>query len=253
MRRLLLALTVPLIGAGATLAPLGDGSHLLARFARLRVSDIEVRGTHYLDPEVIRRLVPAYQDKRGGARALEGRVRTHRLIEDAAVQSLPGDIVEIVVRERRPVALVANPDLLNPVDPGGEYLPLDPAVHRLDLPILRPMREQSGTLTISEHQQIQTMAGEMHRLGQLHPDFARSVSEVVWTPRGTLTAHFSGSEAVLHFQPPLSVRRLREGLAVLADALPRAPERGITVADLRFADQVVVRYASAAGPADRRP
>lgn len=249
--RKLLALTVPLMLAGATLASLGDGPDILARLARFRVSAVEVRGARYLDPEEIRQWIPAYQDERGGARSLEERIRAHWLVEDAAVQSLPGDTVEIVIRERPPVGLVATP-ALNPVDPGGDHLPLDPALHQLDLPILRPMTQQSGTLTLPEQQQIQAMAGEVHRLGELHPDFARSVSEVVWTPQSTLTARFSGTEAVLHFQPPLSVRRLREGLAALADALSRAPERAVTVADLRFADQVVVRYASPARPLDGR-
>lgn len=250
MRRLL-ALTVPLMLAAATLAALGDGPDILTRFARLRVSAVEVRGVRYLDSEEIRQWIPVYEDERGGARSLEGRLRTHRLIEEATVRTLPGDTVEIVIRERRPVALVATP-ALNPVDPGGEYIPLDPALHRLDLPILRPMEAQIGTLTITEHQQIQTMAAEVHRLGELHPDFAHSVSEIAWAPQGTLTARFSETEAVLHFEPPLSVRRLREGIAALADAVSRAPDRTVTVADLRFRDQVVVRHVSAAGPDNGR-
>lgn len=249
--RKFLALTVPLMLAAATVAALGDGPDILARFARFRVSAVEVRGVRYLDSEEIRQWIPVYEDERGGARSLEGRLRTHRLIEEATVRTLPGDTVEIVIRERRPVALVATP-ALNPVDPGGEYIPLDPALHRLDLPILRPMEAQAGTLAVTEHQQIQAMAAEVHRLGELHPDFAHSVSEIAWTAQGTLTARFSETEAVLHFEPPLSVRRLRQGIAALADAVARAPDRTVTVADLRFHDQVVVRHASAAGPDNGR-
>ena len=249
--RKMLALAVPLMLSAATLAALGDGPDILARFARFHVSAVEVRGTRYLDPEEIRQWIPVYQDERGGARSLEGRLRTHRLIEEATVRILPGDTAEIVIQERRPVALVATP-ALNPVDPGGEYVPIDPALHRLDLPILRPMEPRTGTLTIPEHQQIQTMAAEVHRLGELHPDFAHSVSEIAWTPQGTLTARFSETEALLHFEPPLSVRRLREGLAALADAVSRASEDAVTVADLRFRDQVVVRQASPGGPGNGR-
>ncbi len=249
--RKVFALTVPLLLAAGTLAALGDGPDILARFARFHVSTVEVRGVRYLDPEGIRQWVPVYEDERGGARSLEGRLRTHRLIEEATVRTLPGDTVVIVIRERRPVALVATP-ALNPVDPGGEYIPIDPALHRLDLPILRPMEPQTGTLTVTEHQQIRAMAAEVHRLGELHPDFARSVSEIAWTPEGALTARFSETAAVLHFQPPLSARRLREGIAALADAVARAPDRTVTVADLRFRDQVVVRHASAVGPGDGR-
>ena len=245
--RKLAALTVPLMLAAATLASRGDGPDILARFARFRVSAVEVRGVRYLDAEEIRRWIPVYQDDLGGARSLQKRLRTHSLVADATVLVLPGDTVEIVIREREPVALVATP-ALNPVDPMGEHIPIDPVFHRLDLPILRPIERQVGTLTIPEQQQIQAMAAEVHRLGELHPDFARSVSEVAWTPQGTLAARFSRTEAVLHFAPPLTVRRLRQGLAALADAVSRAPEGRVTVADLRFQDQVVVRHASPAEP-----
>ena len=250
--RKLFALTVPLMLAAGTVAALGDGPDLLARFARFRVSTLEIRGVRYVGAQEIRDLIPVYEDERGGALALEGRLRTHVLIEDAEVRSLPGDRVEIVIRERRPVALVATP-ALDPVDLNGAYLPLDPVVHRLDLPILRPMPGRAGPPAITEHRRIRTMAREVHRLGEAHPDFARSVSEVAWTSHGTLTARFSETEAVLHFQPPLSARRLRQGLAALADALPRAPQRALTVADLRFQDQVVVRHASPGGPGFGRP
>ena len=151
-----------------------------------------------------------------------------------------------MVRERQPVALVATP-ALDPVDRRGQYLPIDPALHRLDLPILRPTEARPGTLTLSRHQQIQAMAEELHRLGELSPDFARSVSELVWTSRETLVARFSEIRAEVQFEPPLGARRLRQGLAALTDAVSRAPQRVLTVADLRFQDQVVVKHS----PLDR--
>ena len=244
--RKLMALTVPLMLAAGTLAAFGDGPDILARFARFRVSAVEVRGTRYIDAEEVRQWIPAYQDERGGARALERRLRTHILVEEATVRSLPGDTVEIMVQERQPVALVATP-ALDPVDRSGQYLPIDPALHRLDLPILRPTAARPGTLTLSRHQQIQAMAGELHRLGELSPDFARSVSELVWVSRETLIARFSEIRAEVRFEPPLGPRRLRQGLAALTDAVSRAPQRVRTVADLRFQDQVVVKHS----PLDR--
>lgn len=241
MRKVLLALIVPLMLAAGTLAAFGDAPDILARFERLYVSAVDVRGTRYIDADEVRRLVPAYQDERGGGRALERRLRTHILVEEATVRSLPGDTLEIVIRERRPVALVATP-ALEPVDGRGEYLPIDPALHRLDLPLLRPTQGVPGILMRSEHQQIQTMAGELERLGAVNPDFAHSVSELVWESRETVAARFSQVPAELRFEPPLAAHRLRQGLAALTDALSRAPRRTLTDADLRFEDQVVVRH-----------
>ena len=246
-----LALTVPLMLAAGTIAAFGDGPDILARFARLRVSAVEVRGTRYIDAEEVRQLVPAYQDERGGGRSLERRLRTHILVEEATVRSLPGDTLEIEIRERQPVALVATP-ALEPVDASGEYLPIDPAVHRLDLPILRPSMGQPGVLMRSEHQQIQTMAAELGRLRELDPDFARSISELLWESRETIAARLSELPAEVRFEPPLGARRLRQGLAARTDALSRAPARAYTVADLRFEDQVVVRQAPVRGPRSGR-
>ena len=244
--RKLSTLIVPLMLAAGTLAAFGDAPDILARFTRFRVSSVNVQGTRYIDPEEVHQWVPAYQDERGGARALERRLRTHILVEDATVRSLPGDIVEIVIEERQPVALVATP-ALEPVDGSGEYLPIDPAVHRLDLPILRPTEGPASTLALSQHQQIQIMAGELRRLGERNPDFTRSVSELIWASRESITARFSEFQAELRFESPLDDRRLRQGLAALTDAVSRAPARVLTVADLRFEDQVVVKHTPLRG------
>ena len=59
--------------------------------------------------------------------------------------------------------------------------------------------------------------------------------------RVTAMAVVSG-DLLFRFRPPLSHRRLRDGLTVLEDAVLRQPDRRAAVLDLRFEDQIVVRY-----------
>jgi hypothetical protein len=82
---------------------------------------------------------------------------------------------------------------------------------------------------------------EADRLAADDPTFLAAVSEMAIDDRGDATAAVSG-DLLLRFRPPLSHRRLRDGLAVVEDAILRRPDRRAAVLDLRFEDQVVVGY-----------
>jgi hypothetical protein len=117
-------------------------------------------------------------------------------------------------------------------------LPLDPVEHRLDLPVL--IREGGGAALSPS--QLRILAMEVDRLAEDDPTFLAAVSEMAIDDRGDATATMSG-DLLLRFRPPLSHRRLRDGLTVLEDAVLRNPDRAAAVLDLRFEDQVVVGYA----------
>jgi len=143
----------------------------------------------------------------------------------------------LTIEERTPVGFVAGP-VLEPVDRDGQILPLDPVEHRLDLPVL--IRAGGGAaLTPSE---LRILAREVDRLAADDPTFLAAVSEMAIDERGDATALLSG-DLLLRFRPPLSHRRLRDGLTVLEDADLRHPDQTASVLDLRFEDQVVVGYA----------
>ena len=71
--------------------------------------------------------------------------------------------------------------------------------------------------------------------------FLQRVSEVTWADEYALRVRWSEPSVEFLLPPDTPSWRLREGLAVLADALARAPDRSPRVIDLRFVDQVVVR------------
>ena len=210
----------------------------LAELEFFRARDYKVYGARLLKEEqvlaaaAISPFVSVFDD----LTSIELRLEQHPLIRRARVTAeLPGTLV-LTIEERTPVGFVAGP-VLEPVDRDGQILPLDPVEHRLDLPVL--MRAGGGAaLTPSE---LRILAREVDRLAADDPTFLAAVSEMAIDERGDATALLSG-ELLLRFRPPLSHRRLRDGLTVLEDADLRHPDQTASVLDLRFEDQVVVGY-----------
>ncbi len=238
MRKLLRGALWGLVAGGVALATdwLPDA---LAELEFFRARDYKVSGTRLLKEQqvlaaaAISPFVSVFDD----LTSIEMRLEKHPMIRHARVTAeLPGTLV-VTIEERIPVGFVAGP-VLEPVDRDGQVLPLNPVEHRLDLPVL-VRAEGRGTLSPS---QLRVLAMEVDRLGADDPTFLAAVSEMTIDEKGDATAALGG-ELLLRFRPPLSNRRLREGLTVLEDAIRRHPDRTAAVLDLRFEDLVVVGYA----------
>ncbi len=238
MRKLLRVVVWGLVAGGVALAAdwLPDA---LAELEFFRARDYRVAGARLLQEQqvlavaAISPFVSVFDD----LTSIEMRLEKHPLIRRARVTTeLPGTLV-VTIEERTPVGFVAGP-VLEPVDRDGQVLPLDPVEHRLDLPVL--IREGGGAALSPS--QLRILAMEVDRLAQDDPTFLAAVSEMAIDHRGDATATMSG-DLLLRFRPPLSHRRLRDGLTVLEDAVLRNPDRVAAVLDLRFEDQVVVGYA----------
>jgi hypothetical protein len=112
----------------------------------------------------------------------------------------------------------------------------------MDLPLLRADRGFDD-LSVS---QLRILAMEVERLTADDPSFMASVSEIALDDKGDATAVLEG-DVRLRFRPPLSHRRLRDGLTALDDASRRRPGQQTAIVDLRYADQVVVSYQGRSG------
>lgn len=218
-----------------------------------RVKDVALEGARYVSAgDVTRalRLSPTASVWDDLA-PLEARLGGHPLVRSARIRRrLPSTLV-VRIDEREPVALLATPTL-EPVDARGRTLPLDPARHRLDLPLLvvpdRVPEEEGGVGARAGEAQrvsrpVRVLAGEVARLAEAEPSFLGMVSELTWVRADEATARWGDPGVLIRFRPPLSPRRVREAMSVLGDATARRPERSVELVDLRWADQVVVRYA----------
>jgi len=207
-----------------------------------RITDVEISGLESVERgEVLELLALTYETSVwGDLDAWEDRLAGHPLLEEARVRRrIPGTLVVDVV-ERRPVALAPTPTL-EPVDRKGVLLPLDPAERRMDLPIL-DVRElpAPGARLLPTRDRV--LAGEVARLLEADTSFQQMVSEVAWGgDQNTLVVRWSEPPVEFLVASGTPGSRLREGLAVLSDALARDTGSSPAVIDLRYADQVVVR------------
>ena len=237
MRKLLRVTLWGLVAGGVALAAdwLPDA---LAELEFFQARDYRVSGIRLLQRQQVlaTAAISPFASVFDDLTSIELRLERHPLIRHARLTAeLPGTLV-IAIEERTPVGFVAGP-VLEPVDRDGQVLPLDPVEHHLDLPIL--IRAGGGGALSPT--QLRILAMEADRLAADDPTFLAAVSEMAIDDRGDATAAVSG-DLLLRFRPPLSHRRLRDGLAVVEDAILRRPDRRAAVLDLRFEDQVVVGY-----------
>lgn len=216
----------------------------LAELETFRAKEFQVVGARVLDEEHVLRTasIPSWVSVFDDMGPWEARLEADPLIREAHItRDLPATLV-VHIEERVPVAFVATP-LLVPVDRDGRVLPLDPGEHELDLPLLRAGGPDGSALSAP---QVRILVREVERLTADDPSFMAAVSEITLDDKGDCTVIAWGGTRLL-FRPPLSHRRLRDGLLALEDANRRRPELRTTVVDLRYEDQVVVSYEQRRG------
>lgn len=215
----------------------------LAHVERFHVREVALEGNRYLDLDAAVAHVGVHPGLSiwDDLEPVAARLRAHPLVLEARVRRrLPSTLV-LVVEEREPIGLLPTP-VLTPVDREGRLLPIDPTRHSMDLPLLQARVQEGDGDELLSPTQLRTLAREVSRLEALEPGTAMSLSEAALDQWGDVTLRLGDPEVEIRYRPPLSPARLREGLQVLDDARDRAPDRAPRAVDLRFEDQVVVRY-----------
>lgn len=213
----------------------------LSRMRTFRVDEVEVRGTRFLTrEEVVARLGVTPESSVWTSKDVwRERLLSDPLVRDVVItRKVPNGLLVTVV-ERQPIALAPTP-VLEPVDAEGRRLPLDPAKHRLDLPVIATDRMPPDDAQRFP-EDVRVLAAELEHLMSADTAFLQMVSSVRWGDDETVVARWT--EPRVEFLLPLgaSPARLREGLSALANAMSRSPGDPPEAVDLRFADQVVVR------------
>lgn len=226
---------------------------VLAQVEWFRVTGVTVDGTVHLTSDDVVEVARVASDHNlwDDVAPVKSRIEGHPLVKSVRIKRrLPGTLM-VELEERAPVALIAAP-VLTPVDSEGRLLPIDPAHHRLDLPLIsarKYVERGAGGASIASPgmsltpTEIRVLALELERLGELDPDLLASVSDVAMDAHGEVALRFGQPRMSLRYRPPLTPRRLQQGLAVLNDALDRDSEMYPETLDLRFVDQVVVKFS----------
>ena len=129
--------------------------------------------------------------------------------------------------------------IVSAVDRKGTLLPLDPGKPVLDLPLLTVAEADTASAW-----RISVLAGEMARVAEMAPDVFAVISEARHE-RDFVMLRLGESGIRLRYRPPISERRLRDGVVAMNDAIARFEGQKLREVDLRYEDQVVVRVAGA--------
>jgi hypothetical protein len=236
-----MAILLTTAGLGAVAIWGGPTLESIRAWDTFRVSDVQVKGIHYLTEEAVVELLDLTPETSvwSDTEVWTERVLAHPLVHTAKVRRRLPDGLTVELTEREPIALAPTPTL-EPIDAEGYRLPLDPAAYRLDLPVIYTSRRPpEGARLVPED--VRRLADEVRHLMASDTAFLQRVSSVAWTDRGSIIV--SWTEPPVDFLMPTHApaARLREGLGALADAASKTPDRMPTTVDLRFEDQVVVR------------
>lgn len=224
--------------AGATGAVLA-APRVLPALPGFEVQRVEVTGTRLLPPDEvvrssgIRQGQSVWEDEARWEEALE----QHAVIESARVSRRLPRTLRVEVREKQPVAYLAE-EVLTPVTSSGERLPVDPTRAAVDLPIARGA--EGNTVPPA-------LLAEAERLGRMAPELLAEVSEIRARDGEGRILLLRHRQADIVIPVGTSADRFLELRAVLADIDARRGEEasaGVARLDLRFADQIVVRLPS---------
>jgi hypothetical protein len=227
----------------------------LSRVDAFRIREIRLEGNRFLTSEEAAKAlgISPTASVWDDLDPFEERLAGHPLVERVrAKRRFPRTLV-LEVAETQPVALAPSPTLV-PVDASGRILPIDPARHPLDLPIIG-VEERGGEGGPSAAER-RLLAEEIAHLGEWDPELLARISEVALDRKGDVWARLWLRErqgeiwdlpVTVRFHPNLPSRRLEEGLRVLGDAMTRFEGAVVAGLDLRYEDQVVVRLERARG------
>jgi cell division septal protein FtsQ len=213
---------------------------LLSALPAFQVRQVTVVGTHYVPPDEVTRLIALAPDASVWDRVdvLEARIRTHPMIREATVRREGLHGLSVAVIEKRPVALVATPEL-RAVNGDGRVLPIEPSEAALSLPVISGITDVEDDLVLDDG--TRELAGVLERLDRADADFVSIVSEASLAPDGgyrflMLPVADAGSVFLPAGDPVGALHRVSLALGQLDD--PR-----VWRADARYDRQVVITRA----------
>lgn len=210
--------------------------------AFFRVRAVEVRGTHYLQPnEIVARLqIDTLRSLWDDVDPLEARIRRHPQVSGVNIsRKMPGTLV-VTIQENLPVALIQTRAGLLPFDSMGKQLPIDPSRSALDLPIVAT--DDPVLLKL-----VGNIRGALPKLFARLEEVRRSGREEILLTLSRSASEDSVADGAVQNNHTLRVR-VPVGLSVerLADIFPVESDlarRQVPVEelDLRYRDQVIAR------------
>jgi cell division protein FtsQ len=227
------------------------GPLALRRVPLFAVKHVEVAGARLLAPHEVLAAsgIRAGQSVWDDPAAWERGIARDPVVQSARVERQLPSGLRIVVVEKRPAALVEQGALL-PATADGEVLPVDPARVPVDVPLLRASASTDARRMI-RIPATRALLAETGRLSEMDPALMARVSEVrPGAAPGELLLALAQPRAEVRVPAGAPGSALRRLDAALEDVRRRAgtQQSSPVHVDLRFEDQVVVRFGAAPAP-----
>lgn len=236
--------TVAAAVGGCMVAGAVWGPSTLRRVDWFDVRSVEISGTRLLAPHEVLAVagVAEGQSLWEDPEIWERPLREHGGIATVRIsRRIPGTL-RIRIQEKQPVAYVES-GTLRLATAAGELLPVDPGRRPMDLPIVRADWSDSAQAIVARR--LLDLAG---RLEAMDPALLAEVSEIRATRTGAPGAVLTHRIGEIVISEATDAVRLAELRAVISDLETRAAASGRATraarVDLRYDDQVVVRFPS---------
>jgi cell division protein FtsQ len=211
---------------------------------RLKVNRVELRGHHFLSEGEVRELLgPAVGENilTLNIQGLEARLTASPWVAGAVIRRTLPDTLQVVIRERQPLAL-AEMDQLYLMDAEGLLIDIyGPRTASFDLPIVRGL---VGLPEEARRERARLAGALLADLDHLIDE----VSEVQVDDSGDLRVVLKGAGEVLRLAAPPYRPRLTAFLKLRQDLHERCPRAEYF--DLRFRDRIIAKEAVIQGAAN---
>ena len=240
-----------------TVVCFGGGGWLLtqqvADAESLRIDRIVVRGNDRLSAAEALALVQGLKGSHVLAVDLDAwreRLLASPWVEDASLRRVLPSSVEIVLRERHPMAIARIADRLFLVDPVGRLIDeYGPSYAQLDLPIVDGLAgPPTGDAVVDEGRAL--LAARLIVALRRHPELYARVSQIDVRNARDAVVLLEGDRARLRLGDDQFVERLQSYVELAPALRDRVPE--IDYVDMRFESRVYVRPGGAGRPGSPR-
>lgn len=243
----------------AAVAIVGGGGFYAVRIAAhtsaLQVSTIRVKGNRHLAQGEVMALLEGLRGQHILLTDLDSwrrRLLGSPWIEDAGLRRVLPSTVEVVIRERQPMAIARLNGSLYLVDEQGLVIDdYSPNYAQLDLPIVDGLTDGTPKDGPSIEPARAALASRLIGTLEGRPELLQRVSEIDVTNPNDAVLVLESDSTALHVGSDQFAERLQSYLGLSEALHARVPD--IEYVDLRFADRVYVRPAAGARHEAPRP
>jgi cell division protein FtsQ len=231
------------------------GTALVLGAPVLQVSRISVRGNERLSVGEVLALVDGLRGRNILTVSLDewrARLLASPWVEDAALRRMLPGRIEILIHERRPMAIGRINSALYLVDANGividEY---GPNYAEFDLPIIDGLASRMPQRTSAIDESRARLAARLIEALAVRPDLAQMVSQIDVTDAHDAVVLMKDDTAMVRLGEDDFLQRIQSYLD-LSPALRERVAAGIDYVDMRFDERLYVRPAEAARGAGSR-